>query len=337
MDLNTLWFALIVVLFMGFFFLEGFDYGVGILHPFVAKSDEERKAVIQTIGPVWDGNEVWMITAGGAIFAAFPQWYATLFSGFYLALFLMLVALILRGVGFEFRSKVDSPSWRNFWDWMIFFGSLVPALLWGVAVANLVRGVPIGPDMNYQGSFLTLLNPYGLLGGIAAVIVFTFHGANFLSLKLPEEMAPRARAAARAFAPLAVILAVLFVLGGYGYGLFSREGQLLAYLFAALAALGLLLGWITRLRGNDALAFWTTGLGVLFATAMVFAGLYPYVMPSSLNPEWSLTVYNASASPYTLRVMTYVALIFTPLVLLYQGWTYWVFRGRVSLGEEGGY
>ena len=337
MDLNTLWFLLIAVLFMGFFFLEGFDYGVGILHPFLAKTDAERKAVIQTIGPVWDGNEVWMITAGGAIFAAFPQWYATLFSGFYLALFLMLVALILRGVGFEFRSKVENPAWRNFWDWMIFLGSLIPALLWGVAVANLVRGVPIGADMNYQGSFWTLLNPYGLLGGIAAVAVFAFHGANFLSLKLPEEMAPRARTASRALAPLAVILAVLFVLGGHGYGLFSRAGYFLAYLFALLAALGLLLGAFYRHQGKDFLAFWSTGLGVLFAAAMVFAGLYPYVMPSSLNPEWGLTVYNASASPYTLRVMTYVAFIFTPLVLLYQGWTYWVFRGRVRLGEKGGY
>ncbi len=337
MDLNTLWFLLIAVLFMGFFFLEGFDYGVGILHPFLAKTDAERKAVIQTIGPVWDGNEVWMITAGGAIFAAFPQWYATLFSGFYLALFLMLVALILRGVGFEFRSKVENPAWRNFWDRMIFLGSLIPALLWGVAVANLVRGVPIGADMNYQGSFWTLLNPYGLLGGIAAVAVFAFHGANFLSLKLPEEMAPRARTASRALAPLAVILAVLFVLGGHGYGLFSRAGYFLAYLFALLAALGLLLGAFYRYQGKDSLAFWSTGLGVLFAAAMVFAGLYPYVMPSSLNPEWGLTVYNASASPYTLRVMTYVAFIFTPLVLLYQGWTYWVFRGRVRLGEKGGY
>ncbi len=337
MDLNTVWFALVAVLFMGFFFLEGFDYGVGILHPFVARTDEERRAVIHTIGPVWDGNEVWMITAGGAIFAAFPQWYATLFSGFYLALFLMLVALILRGVGFEFRQKVDQPGWRSFWDGMIFLGSLVPALLWGVAVANLVRGVPIGADMNYQGSFWTLLNPYGLLGGVAAIAVFTFHGANFLSLKLPEAMADRARAAARASAPVAVILAVLFVLGGYAYGLFGREGQLLAYLFAVLAALGLLAGWFFRVQGEDALAFWATGLGVLFATATVFAGLYPYVMPSTLNPEWGLTIHNASASPYTLRVMTYVALVFTPLVLLYQGWTYWVFRGRVELGGKGGY
>ncbi len=337
MDLNTVWFALVAVLFMGFFFLEGFDYGVGILHPFVARTDEERRAVIHTIGPVWDGNEVWMITAGGAIFAAFPQWYATLFSGFYLALFLMLVALILRGVGFEFRQKVDQPGWRSFWDGMIFLGSLVPALLWGVAVANLVRGVPIGADMNYQGSFWTLLNPYGLLGGVAAIAVFTFHGANFLSLKLPEAMADRARAAAQASAPVAVILAVLFVLGGYAYGLFGREGQLLAYLFAVLAALGLLAGWFFRAQGDDALAFWATGLGVLFATATVFAGLYPYVMPSTLNPEWGLTIHNASASPYTLRVMTYVALVFTPLVLLYQGWTYWVFRGRVELGGKGGY
>ncbi len=337
MLLNTVWFALVAVLFVGFFFLEGFDYGVGMLLPFLAKEDDQRRAVINAIGPVWDGNEVWMITAGGAIFAAFPQWYATLFSGFYLALFLMLVALILRGVGFEFRSKVESPGWRSFWDWMIFLGSFLPALLWGVAVANLVRGVPIGPDMNYRGSFLTLLNPFGLLGGLAAVTVFLFHGANFLGLKLEEPLADRARAAARLWAPIAGILAILFVLGAAGYGLFGRQGGVAARFFALLAALGLLGGWYARVRGRDGAAFWATGLGVVFAVAMVFSGLYPNVMPSSLDPTYSLTVVNAAASPYTLRVMTWVAAIFTPLVLLYQGWTYWVFRDRVRVGSGGGY
>jgi len=337
MLLNTIWFALVTVLFMGFFFLEGFDYGVGMLLPFIAKNDDQRRAVINAIGPVWDGNEVWMITAGGAIFAAFPQWYATLFSGFYLALFLMLVALILRGVGFEFRSKEENPGWRNFWDWMIFLGSFLPALLWGVAVANLVRGVPIGPDMNYRGNFLTLLNPFGLLGGAAAVAVFVFHGANYLSLKLEEPLLARARATARLWAPAAVGLTVAFVLASAAYGLFSREARALAVLFTLLAAIGLLGGWYGRTRNADALAFWATGLGVLFAVASVFAGLYPNVMPSSLDPRYSLTVVNAAASPYTLRVMTWVAAIFTPLVLLYQGWTYWVFRGRVRIGSGEGY
>ncbi len=335
MDLNTLWFALIAVLFMGFFFLEGFDYGVGMLLPFLGRKDDERRAVINTIGPVWDGNEVWMITAGGAIFAAFPHWYATLFSGFYLALFLILVGLILRGVAFEFRSKVDRESWRNFWDWMLALGSFVAALLWGAAIANLVRGVPIDAKMHAHVSFLALFNAYGLIGGLAAVLVFAFHGANFLALKLPESLAPRARRAGRALGGLAILFLALFILAGAGYGLFARPARALALLFATLAAVAAVGSLALRYKDADAGAFWSLGLAILAGVAAVFAGLYPLVMPSTLNPAWSLTIYNAAASPYTLRVMTYVALIFTPLVLLYQGWTYWVFRGRVRMDTEG--
>ncbi|MQL53765.1 cytochrome d ubiquinol oxidase subunit II, partial [Desulfofundulus thermobenzoicus] len=193
MDLNVLWFILITVLFVGYFFLEGFDYGVGTLVPFLGKNDAERRMLINTIGPFWDGNEVWLLTAGGAIFAAFPHWYATLFSGFYLALFLMLLALIGRGVAFEFRSKEDRPGWRNLWDWVLCAGSLVPALLWGVAVTNLVKGVPIDSHMQYAGNFFTLLSPYTLVGGLATLLLFTFHGALFLSLKTGGELVERAR------------------------------------------------------------------------------------------------------------------------------------------------
>ncbi|NJN64744.1 MAG: cytochrome d ubiquinol oxidase subunit II, partial [Acidobacteria bacterium] len=215
MDLNTLWFVLIGVLFTGFFFLEGFDYGVGILLPFLGKTDHERRMVINTIGPVWDGNEVWMITAGGAMFAAFPHWYATLFSGFYLALVLMLLALIVRGVAFEFRSKDDNPRWRRTWDFAIFFGSAIPALLWGVAMTNIIRGVPIDAEMNYVGGFFNLLNPYALIGGIASLLVFSLHGACFLTLKLGSGLEERARAiAVRLWWPAAIAL-VLFVLGAY--------------------------------------------------------------------------------------------------------------------------
>jgi len=226
MDLHVIWFILIAVLFSGFFFLEGFDYGVGMIMPFLGKTDGERRAIINTIGPVWDGNEVWMITAGGAMFAAFPHWYATLFSGFYLALFLMLLALIIRGVAFEYRSKNEDPAWRERWDWAIFFGSFTPALLWGVAIANLVRGVPIDAHMQYTGTFWTLLNPYGLLGGVAAVAVFVMHGANFLGLKLEGDLAERARAISNLWWWVAVAAVVLFVVGLFGHqqGLSGRPG-----------------------------------------------------------------------------------------------------------------
>ena len=184
MDLNILWFILITVLFTGFFFLEGFDYGVGILLPFISPRDEERRLVLRTIAPVWDGNEVWMITAGGALFAAFPHVYATMFSTFYLALFLMLLALIMRGMAFELRNRHESLSWHRFWDGAIFFGSALPAFLWGVAVTNLLRGLPINAHMIYTGSFFNLLSPYTIMGGLAFFFVFTFHGAAFLTLRL---------------------------------------------------------------------------------------------------------------------------------------------------------
>jgi cytochrome d ubiquinol oxidase subunit II len=330
MDLNTLWFILIAVLFIGYFFLEGFDFGVGILLPFLGKEDKERRVIINTIGPFWDGNEVWLLTAGGATFAAFPNWYATMFSGFYLALFLMLVALIVRGVAFEFRSKDKNPSWRRLWDWMIFIGSLVPALLWGVAIANLVRGVPIDAEMSYVGGFWNLLNPYALAGGLASLIVFTLHGALFLALRTKDDMLEKARAAAGRLWLPAVALSVLFAGASYfATDVFTRLGIDPGVVpIGAVAAL-LATGWFIRGR-REGWAFAMTGLAIALATITVFMGLYPRVMVSSLNPDWSLTIYNASSSPYTLKVMSIVALIFVPIVLIYQGWTYWIFRERIG-------
>ncbi len=330
MDLNTVWFGLIAVLFTGFFFLEGFDYGVGTLLPFLGKKDEERRVIINAIGPFWDGNEVWLLTAGGAMFAAFPHWYATLFSGFYLALVLMLLALIGRGVAFEFRSKDRSPAWRRLWDWSLFLGSALPALLWGVAVGNLVRGVAVDSQMNYVGSFFDLLNPLALLGGLAFLALFSLHGAVYLGLRTEGEVAERARTAAGVLWLPAVVLVVCFVAGCFFFtGIFAKAG-LNALPFAGAAAVALLaVGLFLRL-GRGGWAFACTGLTVAGATAMVFAGIYPNVLISSLNPAWSLTVYNASSSPYTLGIMTTVAAIFVPIVLLYQGWTYWVFRKRVG-------
>jgi len=330
MDLNTLWFILIGVLFVGFLVLEGFDYGVGILLPFVASTDHERRRVINTIGPVWDGNEVWVLTAGGAMFAAFPHWYATLFSGFYLALFLMLAALIVRGVAFEFRSKDRRPAWRATWDWMIFFGSVVPALLWGVALGNILKGVPIDAHKTYQGGFFNLLNPYALVTGLATLTAFTTHGAIFLNLKSTDVIRDRAVRATKTIGPVATVLIFAFVVATYFWtDAFSRLGvnpgvAPITAVVALLAAGGFVRG------GRMGWAFAMTCLAIAAATATIFLSLYPRVMVSSLDAAWSLTIYNASSTPYTLKVMSIVAFIFVPLVLVYQGWTYWVFRHRVS-------
>jgi cytochrome d ubiquinol oxidase subunit II len=330
MDLNTLWFILIGVLFTGFFVLEGFDYGVGILLPFVGKTDSERRRVINTIGPVWDGNEVWILTGGGAIFAAFPHWYATLFSGFYLALFLMLVALIVRGVAFEFRSKDRHPAWRATWDWMIFFGSAVPALLWGVAMANLLQGTPIDQTKTFTGGFFDLLSPYTVLAGLTSLTLFTTHGAIFLNLKSTDPIHARALAATKKVGPVATVLLLLFAVGTYVWtDAFTRIG--LNPGLIPLLALGALLSAGALIhRESMGWAFVMTTLTIVFTTATLFVSLFPRVMVSSLDPEWSLTIYNASSTPYTLRVMSIVALIFVPIVLAYQAWTYWVFRHRIA-------
>ncbi|OLN27113.1 cytochrome d ubiquinol oxidase subunit II [Desulfosporosinus metallidurans] len=328
MDLNILWFILITVLFVGFFFLEGFDFGVGILLPFLGKNDKERRIIINTIGPHWDGNEVWLITAGGAMFAAFPNWYATLFSGFFLALFLVLVAVIIRGVAFEFRSSDSSPRWRGTWDWMIFTGSFLSALLWGVAMTNLLRGVPIDAKMHYVGTFFDLLSPYAIVGGLATLFVFIFHGALYLSLKTTGEMAERASKAAQSTGLLAIL--VILLLAGLTYlqtDLFLSHGAGITLIASGVALI--LANVLIRFR-KVGWAFVTNGLTILLFTVSLFWGIFPRVMVSSLNAEWSLNIYNASSSPYTLKIMTIIALTMVPIVLLYQGWTYWVFRKRVT-------
>ncbi|MEL1134601.1 cytochrome d ubiquinol oxidase subunit II [Desulfitobacterium sp. THU1] len=328
MDLNILWFMLIAVLFVGFFFLEGFDYGVGILLPFMGKNDPERRVVINTIGPVWDGNEVWLITAGGAIFAAFPNWYATLFSGFYLALFFILVALIIRGVAFEFRSSDRSPRWRSTWDGGIFIGSLLNAILWGVAVTNLLRGVPINGEMQYVGTFFDLLSPYALIGGLTTLCLFTQHGALYLTLKTEGEMVQRAWGIAKTVSSLALV--VLVVLAGMTYfqtDLYASFGATVGILVCAVA---MVVTVVLTYQKKSGKAFIASGLTIASLVVSVFLGLFPRVMVSSLNPEWSLNIYNASSSPYTLKIMTIVALTMVPIVLAYQAWSYWVFRKRVT-------
>jgi cytochrome d ubiquinol oxidase subunit II len=326
MDLNIVWFILISILFIGFFFLEGFDYGVGILLPFLSKRDGDRRAIINTIGPVWDANEVWMLTAGGALFASFPHVYATLFSGAYVALVLMLLALIIRGVAFEFRSKREDPAWRSRWDWAIFIGSVVPALLWGVTVGNLMRGLAIDADMNYFGGLLPMLNPFSLWTGIVFVALFTMHGANFLSLKLGGELEPKSKTVAWKAWLVALASTVVLVVWEY----FATDILAHGLVPALLAAVTLIATGVFIRQDKSGLAFILGSLTIVFATVMVFAGLFPRIMISTLNPEWSLTIYNASSSPYTLKVMTIVALVFVPIVLVYQIWTYSVFKKRIS-------
>ncbi|MCK4558229.1 MAG: cytochrome d ubiquinol oxidase subunit II [Calditrichia bacterium] len=334
MDLNTLWFILISILFTGFFFLEGFDYGVGILLPFMSKDDKKRRVVINTIGTFWDGNEVWLVTAGGAMFAAFPHWYATMFSGFYLALVFMLVALILRGVAFEFRSKKESPRWRNTWDWLLFAGSLIPAFLWGVAIANLIHGVPIDAEMNYIGGFFDLLNPYTIIGGLASVSLFTLHGAIFLNLKTTNELRDKSKQfAIRLWLPTVILIFAFVIYGYFATDMFTRLG-VNPGIVPLLAGVALLIsGWFVR-KERSGWAFIMTGLTIALSTITIFIGLYPRVMVSSLNEAWSLTIYTASSSEYTLTVMSIIALIFFPIVFVYQGWTYWVFRKRISVDSE---
>jgi cytochrome d ubiquinol oxidase subunit II len=301
-----------------------------MLLPFVAKTNGERRAVINTIGPVWDGNEVWMITAGGAMFAAFPHMYATLFGGFYTALVLMLVGLIIRGVAFEYRGKRDDPKWRATWDMAIFFGSLIPALLWGVAVANLMRGVAIEADFNYYGGLLPLLNLYSLFGGLVFLSLFLIHGASFLGIKLEGEVHERVKEVTGKIWIVAVVLTVAFLVWTYlATDILNNPGWD-GMIPAILAAVSLLAyGWFYR-QGKEGWTFVCGGLTIILATVMVFSGLFPRLMISTLDPAYSLDIYNASSSPYTLKVITIVAAIFLPVVLAYQGWTYWIFRKRLS-------
>ncbi|HCT76440.1 MAG TPA: cytochrome d ubiquinol oxidase subunit II [Micromonosporaceae bacterium] len=325
MELNTVWFLLIAVLFTGYFVLEGFDFGVGILLPVLGRDDKERRVMINTIGPVWDGNEVWVITAGGAMFAAFPEWYASLFSGFYLPLLLILVALIVRGVAFEYRGKRHDAHWKRRWDICIFFGSLIPAVLWGVAFGNIVRGVKLDAAHEYVGGLFDLLNPYALLGGLTTLALFITHGAIFLALKTTGDIRLRANRIAGRAGMGAAVLAVAFL----GWTLAHRSTTW-SVLFSTVAAAALVAGLFANRLGREGWAFVGTAAAIAFAVAALFANLYPNVLPSTIAEANSLTVTNASSTPYTLKIMTWVAAIFTPLVLLYQGWTYWVFRKRIG-------
>jgi cytochrome d ubiquinol oxidase subunit II len=327
--LQTLWFALIGVLWIGYFVLEGFDFGVGMLLRVLSRDETDKRMIIHTIGPVWDGNEVWLLTAGGATFAAFPGWYASLFSGFYLALFLILAALIIRGVSFEFWGKDDSPRWRATWEWATVVGSFLAALLWGVGWANIVKGVPMNAQHNVTASLWDLLHPYALLGGLTTLSLFLGHGAIFLSLRTRGEMVKRARRVA-----LGASLASTALLSGFllwtaldqDIGGVKVSAEIIA---AGAVVLAAAVPVLLR-RERDGWAFGLSAGVITLLFASLFVGLFPDALGSSTNHAYDLTLTAASSTHYAQTVMTVVAAIFVPIVLLYQGWTYWVFRHRLG-------
>jgi cytochrome d ubiquinol oxidase subunit II len=334
MDLTIVWFVLIAVLWTGYLVLEGFDFGVGMLlgilprrkHDDPAQNEKERRVMINTIGPVWDGNEVWLLTAGGATFAAFPEWYATLFSGFYLPLLLILVALIVRVVAFEWRGKIDDPRWRAWADRALMFGSWLPAVLWGVAFANIVRGVELDAAHQYVGGFWALLNPFALLGGAVTASIFLTHGAVFLALKSDGVV----REKAARFASRSSVVTVV-VAGAWAVWLqiaYAERGW--TWAAVAVAAVALVLVVLATRARREGVAFVASAVAIVAAVVLIFGSLFPDVMPA-FDPAHSLTIDNASSTPYTLTIMTWVAVILTPVVLLYQGWTYWVFRKRLTV------
>ncbi len=331
--MQDLWFFLIAILWTGFFVLEGFDFGVGMLHGIVGKTDLERRVALNSIGPLWDGNEVWLVVAGAAMFAAFSGWYATMFSGFYLAMVLLLVALIIRGVSFEYRGRRDGDRWRRTWGGLMTLGSFLAPFLIGVALGNLLRGVPIDASQEYTGTFVDLLNPYSLFVGLTLVALCTFHGATFIALKTTGTVRDRANQIARRTGPAASVVVLVFavwtqIVGDQG------AARFLAPLVAVLTVAGAT--WASR-RGREGRAFTLTAVAIGSAVLSIFVELFPRVMVSSTNAANTLTVASTSATHYTLQVMTVVALVFLPLVLLYQGWTYYVFRRRIGTSdlEEG--
>ncbi|MGN0097382.1 MAG: cytochrome d ubiquinol oxidase subunit II [Corynebacterium sp.] len=329
LDLPVLWFILITVLFAGYFLLEGFDFGVGMLLPVVGRnSDSLLSGVVRTIGPVWDGNEVWLITAGGALFAAFPGWYATMFSGFYLPLFLILMALILRAVALEWRGKVDTLRWRRWCDATVAVSSWLPPILWGMAFANLVRGVPVDADQKMSSDLSTLLgllNPYALLGAAAFTCLFLLHGLSFLRLKTTGVLRERAGRITLPAGASAAVTAVAFVLWTQ-----LSHGKPWTWVATSLAAVGVVVAVIAMVTHRDRTAFAATAVTVLGVVVLLFGSLYPWLMPTTLADGTGLDIRNASSADYTLTVMTWATLFIVPLILLYQGWTYWVFRKRIA-------
>lgn len=339
MDLVTLWFWLIALTFTLYFFLEGFDFGVDILRPLLARTEPEERALVGTIGPFWDGNEVWVIAAAGLMFSTFPVWYGALFSGLYPVFVIILLSLLMRGVSFEYRNQVDQPRWRAFWDWMSFLGSLIPSFFWGLTMAKLIEGLPLNADERVLGGFAELFTPFSVVGGLATLLLFMLHGANFLLLRLHTDtrLYARARAAALFWGALATVAILAFVVMGYvTEGLFVTFG-VLPWFFPVAAALTLGSIWYDLTRRRDVFAFLMSSLTIVFSTVTIFLALYTRqtVLPSTLDPSFSLGLRESASQPYTLVLMTWVGGIFLPLIIGYQIWNYYVFRERVRPDEGG--
>lgn len=336
MELTTVWFLIVGIFLIGYFVLDGFDFGVGMSLPFLGKDSTDRRVLINTIGPVWDLNETWLIVAGAAIFAAFPEWYATMFSGFYLALLLILVALILRGVSFEYRHQGKGQKWTRWFDQFIFWGSVLPPFLWGVAFANLAQGVPIAPMEQggwiFEGTLLTLLNPYGLLGGLAVLLLCFTHGLVFVALKTVGEMRESARSLATKAGVVTIVVGAIFL--AWTIMQHADSGTFWLVVFtSAVAALSLIGAWIANLRGREGWAFTGNAVAIAFVLLAIFMALFPNVMHSSIDPAYSMSIEGAASSQMTLELMTWVAAFTMPLVIAYQAWTYWIFRKRLSRAE----
>jgi cytochrome d ubiquinol oxidase subunit II len=334
MDLQILWFVLIAVLWSGYFLLEGFDFGVGMLLPFLPKDERERRIMFETIGPVWDGNEVWLVIAGGATFAAFPAWYGTMFSGFYIALLLVLFFLIIRVVSFEWREKSESPGWRTAWMWANAVGSFGASLIWGVGLSNLLHGVPINSSGDFSGTFWDLFSAYTVLGGLTIVTLFAFHGSTFLTLRTTGDLCERAAATARRLSVAAALAVAAFLSWTVAVAVDRNDKDVFPPILpAALGIAAVALAMLFVLGRRSSWAFVMTALATVLWVATIFTSLYPRVMVSSPDFANSLTVDSASSAHYTLAVMSVIAAIFLPLILVYQGWTYHVFRHRLG-GDE---
>ncbi|PID15525.1 cytochrome d ubiquinol oxidase subunit II [Sporosarcina sp. P34] len=334
MPLSDIWFVLIAVLFIGFIFLEGFDFGVGMSTKFLARNDLEKRVVMNTIGPVWDANEVWLITAGGAMFAAFPHWYATAFSGFYLPFVVLLLAFIIRGVAFEFRNKVDSKAWVKTWDWAVFIGSILPPFLFGVFFTSLIRGLPIDGDMNMYAGFTDFVNVYTVIGGVTFVLLSYLHGLLFIGLKTVGDLRERANTVARKVYALTGLFLVLFMIFTYlDTDAITDHGAILIPLYSlAIVLYGLLFFFLKMKR--EGLSFTMTGLVLIIIMASFFIALFPNVMISSTDPAFNMSIADAASGDYSLKIMTFVAFTMVPIVLAYTIWSYYVFRKRLTGDKE---
>ncbi|WEA44421.1 cytochrome d ubiquinol oxidase subunit II [Priestia aryabhattai] len=333
-SLNEFWYLLVSILFVGFIFLEGFDFGIGMVSRFLGRNDLERRAFINTIGPFWDANEVWLISAIGAMFAAFPNWYATLLSGSYVLFVLLLLSLIGRGVAFEFRGKVEKQAWKNAWDWVIFFGSLFPPLIFGILFSALMKGLPVESNMQMNAGFSDIVNLYTITGGVTLTMLCLWHGLIFATIRTMDDIRDRSRKVAMKLLPVNALLLLIFSgMTFFETDLFSNHSRLMLYTFFIGIFVYLLAGFFLT-RKKDGWAFAMSGLILILSISSIFAGLFPTVLVSSINESYSLTIHNAASGNYCLKIMSYAAIALLPFVLGYQIWSYYVFRKRVDHKEH---